>query len=168
MYSEWPFLPIIIVSYRTPDDVAKCLTSLDALRSETRRSVHICENGGAAAWDDLCAALVRSDGPCTTVNERSPALSHGFGRVAWLKLRKSGCVVMVGQASENLGYAGGINTWLLPLMQLPGWQACWFLNPDTQVESETLCALVAHAANRNLGLVGSRIMAASTDQGNRI
>jgi N-acetylglucosaminyl-diphospho-decaprenol L-rhamnosyltransferase len=163
MNGDWPSIPIIIVSYRTPDDVSTCLTSIETLQAEPAISVHICENGGAAAWDDLCESLLRPDGPCRRAEDISCFNEHAFNRVAYLRLRQSGRMVLVGDARKNLGYAGGINAWLLPLMPLPGWHACWILNPDTLVVSDTLAELAIQAVNRNLGMVGSRTMAAPMD-----
>jgi GT2 family glycosyltransferase len=154
-----PFTPVVIVSYRTPDDVAACLISLDALRTEHAISVYICENGGAAAWTDLCAALVRPDGACTPAEDLSLPFMHDFNRIARLRLRQSGRSVVVGCALENFGYAGGINAWLMPLMRYPGWHGCWILNPDTVVAPEALTALMVQAVNRDLGMVGSRLIA---------
>ena len=69
MNGDWPSTPIIIVSYRTPDDVVACLRSLDRLQADPEISVHICENGGAADWDDLCASLLQPDGPCASAED---------------------------------------------------------------------------------------------------
>ena len=86
-----------------------------------------------------------------------------FNRIACFRLRSSGQHVYVGEAPDNLGYTGGINQWLLPLLDVPDWSGCWVLNPDATVEVGALSALVAEAADRKLGIVGSRIMWASTD-----
>ena len=154
-----PFTPIVIVSYRTADDVAACLTSLDALQTEPTIIVYICENGGGAAWNDLCTTLVRPDGACTPAEDLSLPFRHDFNRIACLRLRQSGRSVLVGGAPENLGYSGGINAWLMPLMRYPGWHGCWILNPDTLVAPDALTALMVQAVNRNLGMVGSRLIA---------
>ena len=159
---KWPLTPVIIVSYRTADDVANCLTFLDALHAEPDISVHICENGGASAWDDLCAALLRPGGPCVSAEDVSRPFRRSFNRIACLRLRQSGRIVLVGEAPENLGYAGGMNAWLSPLTELLGWRGCWILNPDNLVAPDTLTALTVQASNRELGIVGSRIMATPT------
>ena len=161
MKEDPPFTPIVIVSYRTPDDVAACLASLDALQTEFGAiRVYICENGGVAAWSDLCETLVRPDSACALAEELSLSFRHDFSRISGLRLRKSGHPVLLGCASENFGYAGGINAWLMPLMAHPGWRGCWILNPDAQVAPEALTALVVHAVDRNLGMVGSRLVEA--------
>jgi N-acetylglucosaminyl-diphospho-decaprenol L-rhamnosyltransferase len=160
---DWPPTPVIIVSYRTADDVAGCLTSLDALPAEPDFSVHICENGGATAWNDLCTTLLRPGGPCMPAEDVSHPFRRYFDRIACLRLRRSGRMVLVGDAPENLGYAGGINAWLSPLTGLLDWRACWILNPDTLVAPDALIALTVQASNRELGIVGSRIMASPMD-----
>ena len=156
--SDWPLTPIIIVSYRTAEDVSNCLMSLETLPAEPDFSVHVCENGGAAAWNDLCSKLLRPDGPCVPAEDVSGPFQRYFKRIACLRLRRSGRLVLLGEAPENLGYAGGVNTWLSPLTKLRGWRGCWILNPDSLVDSATLSALVAQATQRGLGAVGSRMM----------
>jgi N-acetylglucosaminyl-diphospho-decaprenol L-rhamnosyltransferase len=163
MKSDRPFTPVIIVTYRNPDDVAACLSSLDALEADTELSLHICENGGAAAWDELYAKLLRPDGPCVLAEDVSTPFKLEFCRVASLRLKQSGRVALIADPSANLGYAGGINVWLRPLMGAPGWRGCWILNPDTVVAPDALTALTSQASNRNLGIVGSRIMVRATD-----
>jgi len=154
-----PYIPVIIVSYRTPGDVAACLDSLDRLDIASVVSMHICENGGAAAWDALHCALTTADGPCEAGEEIPAPLRQGFVRVAGLKLHRSGRSVFIGEAVENYGYAGGINAWLAPLMSASAWSGCWILNPDTLVEPGALAALEGMAHDRGLGVVGSRLMA---------
>ena len=163
MGEKTSFTPIIIVSYRTPDDLSACLGSLDTLRSRTDLSVYICENGGPAAWEDLCSALLQENGPCVFAKDIIVPVGHDFKRTACFKLRQSGRKVIVGEAPENLGYAGGINSWLRPLLADSNWAGCWILNPDTKVEPDALIELVEQARGRSLDMVGSRIMLALTD-----
>jgi N-acetylglucosaminyl-diphospho-decaprenol L-rhamnosyltransferase len=151
--------PIIIVSYRTPGDVAACLSSLDALAGAAAASVHICENGGAAAWDALHAVLLNAGGPCVSGEQCPSPIPQAFVRVAGLRLRRSGRLVFIAEARENFGYSGGINAWLAPLMRLSEWTGCWILNPDTLVAPSALSALEQCARDRDLGVVGSRLMA---------
>lgn len=162
MQGNWSAAPVIIVSYRTPGDVATCLTSLDAMEAEPAFSVHICENGGAAAFDELCAKLLQPEGPCIPARDECSSFAGSFNRIQCFRLRQSHRRVLVGEASANLGYAGGINTWLLPLLRHEGWEGLWILNPDTVAAPDALRELAAHAAARKLGMVGSRIMASPT------
>jgi len=59
---------------------------------------------------------------------------------------------------DNLGYAGGINAWLRPLMAVPGWKAAWILNPDTEPAPDAAAELEKYASARKKGLVGSRLV----------
>lgn len=163
MQNIWAATPVIIVSYRTPRDVAACLASLDAMEPEPESSVHICENGGAEAFDELCAALLQPEGPCAPTGDDGQAFEGSFNRVRCFRLTQSARRVLVGEASANLGYAGGINAWLLPLLRYEGWPGLWILNPDTVVAPDALRALAAHAGARKLGMVGGRIMASPTE-----
>ena len=51
--------------------------------------------------------------------------------------------VHVAEMSENLGYAGGINAWLRPLLSVDGWKAAWIINPDTEPRPDALTKLSA-------------------------
>ena len=163
MQRIWEATPVIIVSYRTPGDVAGCLTSLDTMEAEPAFSVHICENGGGQAFHELCDALLKSDGPCIADAGDAWSFAGPFNRTQCFRLRRGNARVLVGEAATNLGYAGGINTWLMPLLVHAGWQALWILNPDTGVTPGALSALAAHAKDRNLGMVGSRTMIAKAE-----
>jgi N-acetylglucosaminyl-diphospho-decaprenol L-rhamnosyltransferase len=157
------FTPVIIVSFRTPSDLAASLRSLDTLRSDSDLAIYICENGGSAAWRDLCSELLRPDSPCVPATDVDIPAGSNFSQIACFRLRQSGRRVLVGDAPENLGYAGGINSWLYPLMSDSQWNGCWILNPDTQVEAGALVELIDQAKRRNLDMVGSRIMLTPAD-----
>jgi N-acetylglucosaminyl-diphospho-decaprenol L-rhamnosyltransferase len=157
-------IAVIIVSYCTPRDVVDCLASLDNSPLWPDFEVYICENGGSAAWDELSAAISGPEGVCDPATLMLMPVTPRFSRIAGFRLRRSGRNVLVGEATGNFGYAGGINAWLVPLLEEPHWTACWILNPDTIVMPTTLAALVAHASERQLGMVGSRIMRAGTEQ----
>jgi N-acetylglucosaminyl-diphospho-decaprenol L-rhamnosyltransferase len=57
-------IPVIIVSYRNPNDVAECLSALSQLTADPAFDVFLCENGGSAAFDALISSLSEPDGPC--------------------------------------------------------------------------------------------------------
>ena len=78
-----------------------------------------------------------------------------------LRLNKSGALVIVGEAPENLGYAGGINAWMRPIVEQRSYSGLWILNPDTQPEPDALVELVVYAQTRHRGMVGSRIVSAT-------
>ena len=64
----------------------------------------------------------------------------------------------VAQMSQNLGYAGGVNAWLRPLLSAPEWEAAWVLNPDTMPTPDALAELAAYAGRHAKGMVGSCII----------
>jgi N-acetylglucosaminyl-diphospho-decaprenol L-rhamnosyltransferase len=154
-------IPIVIVGFRNPADIVQCLTSLAKARHDPVFTIYICENGGAQAWNNLTAALSGADGPCPGVPVVLPPPSTRFVRSCRLKLAKETGLaidVTIGEARDNLGYAGGINAWLAPLLKQPGWPGVWVLNPDTAPEPDALSALVDYAKKFDKGMVGSRIM----------
>ena len=79
-------------------------------------------------------------------------------RARRLSLSEGRTPVTIGQARDNLGFAGGTNAWMRPLLAEPGWTAVWILNPDTYPEPDALAELVDYATTRGKGMVGSRLM----------
>lgn len=152
-------LAVIIVSYGNADDVERCLKSL--ARSDLGHfEVFICENGGEAAYETLLAALVGSGQTLL----RTPGALDAFGKplkrlasVAKCRFQNRANVVRVGLATENLGYGGGVNAWLEPLLGVSGWEAVLVLNPDTEVDRRTLFELVAKSAE-GFGMVGGNLV----------
>ena len=59
--------------------------------------------------------------------------------------------VHVGEACENLGYAGGVNAYLEPLLAIAEWPGVWILNPDTEPEPDALRELVQYAVKHRPG-----------------
>lgn len=149
---------VIIVGFRNTADIVDCLHALAASQAEPAFDVFIAENGGPDAMDRLLDAL---DGLCHTEAEtgsdpsvaarnRQFQLIHADG--------KTGSRVRVAEMTENLGYAGAINAWLRPLLQQPGWDAVWILNPDTEPAPSALGELVDYAKRKCKGMVGSCII----------
>ena len=68
--------------------------------------VFICENGGAAAFDALEKALSEKGAPCEGDVESVGPPSNDFVRARRLRLAGGGVPVTIGQASDNLGFAG--------------------------------------------------------------
>ncbi len=150
-------IPIVIVGFRNPTDVNGCLRALAQAPSKPEYAVFICENGGRQAYEALVAALSRDDGPCLGAPIEWDAPGEPFTRGCRLKL--AGRIdVMIGEARENLGYAGGINACIGILLQQPGWPGLWVLNPDTEPTPDALAELVDYAERYDKGMVGSRIM----------
>jgi GT2 family glycosyltransferase len=150
-------VPIVIVGFGHSEDIVECLKAVATQRNCPKFAVFICENGGPAAFDALETALSEKGGPCEGVVETVEPASTGFLRASRLRLA-GGAPVTIGQASDNLGFAGGTNAWVRPLLAEPGWSAVWILNPDTFPEPDALAALVDYARKRRKGMVGSRLM----------
>jgi N-acetylglucosaminyl-diphospho-decaprenol L-rhamnosyltransferase len=159
--TERAVTPILIVAYRNSADIVACLTALRAARPTPAFEIFLCENGGSEAYRDLVAALTAENGPClaTGLQEEeleTPLLATRL--LLRLKGRADAPLVHVGEAKENLGYAGGVNAWLRPLMAVPGWPAAWILNPDTEPAPDALSELSVYAVKWGKGMVGSRLV----------
>jgi hypothetical protein len=151
-------VPIIIVGFGHSDDIVKCLKAVAIQRRCPKFEVFICENGGPAAYDALIETLTEKGAPCDGGVEPLDPASNEFVRACRLLLAGGAAGVTIGEARDNGGYAGGINAWVRPLLADPGWTAVWILNPDTWPEPDALAELVAYAAKRGKGMVGSRLM----------
>lgn len=119
---------VIIVAFRNPGDVARCLSALSGSTHSDFRVV-IVENGGPDAFATLQART-----PATLVEGQS---------------------VEVILASGNLGYGGGVN---VGLAAAPHADAVWVLNPDTEVEPEAMAACVERLNAGDCDAVGSPIL----------
>jgi N-acetylglucosaminyl-diphospho-decaprenol L-rhamnosyltransferase len=150
-------IPIVIVGFGHSEDIVKCLTAVNAQRRCPKFEVFLCENGGAAAFDALEEALSQKGGPCEGGAQSVEPTSNDFVRARRLRLA-GGAHVTIGQARDNLGFAGGTNAWVRPLLAQPSWTAVWILNPDTFPEPDALAELVDYAERRGKGMVGSRLM----------
>jgi N-acetylglucosaminyl-diphospho-decaprenol L-rhamnosyltransferase len=152
--------PVLIVAYRNPADIVSCLAALCHARSSPAFEIFVCENGGSEACKNLVSALTADDGPCDETGLEEDLVTPEIVHRTVLRLRGSadGRFVHIGDARENLGYAGGVNAWLRPLMAVPGWSAAWVLNPDTQPAPDALLELAAYAERWGRGMVGSRLV----------
>ena len=151
---------VIIVSYRNVSDVLGCVAAL-ARSTHRDMEVHICENGGTAAFNTLCAELASmstSDlGPqCIQIAATGKLIAET--RKSRLKEKETDIDLHLHHASGNLGYAGGINAVLTHIAADRQWGAVWILNPDTVPTPDALAALAARAAQGNYGVVGSRLV----------
>lgn len=146
----------IIVSYRSGDDIR---TLLDALALQTHRdlSVHVCENGGGQAYDDLLHALEAGG---YAIAEARPNLQKRVCRAATTRLT-SGASVSLYEATDNLGYAGGVNLCIDNLGER-GWSAIWIINPDTIPATDALAELLRHQREGDYGIVGGRLIYSGT------
>jgi N-acetylglucosaminyl-diphospho-decaprenol L-rhamnosyltransferase len=153
---------VIIVSYCNNADVTECLEAISDQAGGGELGVFVVENGGPAALDALAKALAAPGGPCIKAASSkladlaSPRGSHL--RCVELVTCRGDYPVAVAEAPENLGYGGGINSWLERLWPYPKWDGFWILNPDTVPEPMALAALKAACVVPNCGMAGSTIV----------
>ncbi|MCI4677043.1 glycosyltransferase family 2 protein [Rhodoblastus acidophilus] len=158
---------VLIVGYNNPNDIANCLAALARAAAVPRFDVYICENGGRAAYERLVRRLIEENlcRACAEAGDaRGEAPPSPFLAVQRLELGSRPATVTVGWAEANLGYAGGVNAWLRPLMGREGWKGVWILNPDAEPAPDALGALVARAEDGGKGMVGSTILEAGSEE----
>jgi N-acetylglucosaminyl-diphospho-decaprenol L-rhamnosyltransferase len=151
-------VPIVVVGFGNAADIVKCLTAVAEQRGSPRIGVFICENGGPAAFDALIEALSSPGGPCAGEAGSLDVDAPIFVKARRLRLKAADVPVFVGLARDNLGFPGGVNSWLRLLLLEPGWSGVWILNPDTWPAPDALAELVRYADKRGKGMVQSRIM----------
>jgi N-acetylglucosaminyl-diphospho-decaprenol L-rhamnosyltransferase len=151
-------VPIVIVGFKNADDIVKCLTAIGQQRGCPKIGVFICENGGAGPFEALIDGLSNSGGPCAGDPKSVDLDAPIFLRTVRLQLASANIPVFVGLARENLGFAGGVNSWIRLFLPSPGWDGVWILNPDTWPEPDALAELIAFSVERGKGMVQSRIM----------
>lgn len=155
-------IPVLIVTFRNAADVSACLHALSRMEPTESFAVFICENGGPDAFECLVASLTGPQGRCDPDSALPMLTSPRLSRVTRLRLRTSDpsrpISVHVGEASDNLGYAGGVNAYLEQLLKHPGWTGVWILNPDTEPSPDALNELVNYAVRHNRGMVGSLLV----------
>ena len=150
---------VIIVSYRTPDDVVECLGALDKMRSQDGFAVFIVENGGHEAWSSLARRVAGHLEECVTDRPDAGIPRRRHVNCREFILSASGARVVIAEADGNLGYGGGINSWLeQDEMRGGAWTGYWILNPDTAPEPEALAALTTACAESGKGMAGSVIV----------
>ena len=150
---------VIIVSYRTPDDVVECLGALDKMRSQDGFAVFIVENGGHEAWSSLARRVAGHLEECVTDRTDTGIPRRRHVNCREFILSASGARVVIAEADGNLGYGGGINSWLeQDEMRGGAWTGYWILNPDTAPEPEALAALTTACAESGKGMAGSVIV----------
>jgi N-acetylglucosaminyl-diphospho-decaprenol L-rhamnosyltransferase len=153
---------VLIVGFRNPEDICGCLKALSCATTEPSFDIFICENGGSESFHKLCLALADPQGPCTALSgDPGYSLISPSGRlvdIRCLALKGRTSRVWLGRATQNLGYAGGVNVWIDRLLSIPDWEGIWILNPDAKPEPGALDALVKRAIMGNKGMVGSTIV----------
>ena len=159
---------VIIVGYRNADDIVSCLTALRRVLPYPKFEVLIAENGGLEGFESLVSALTKSNSPCrrSDANVRMNLLERETHHVTFELCgndQRSAVYIQVYQMPNNLGYAGAINALVRPLNCCFGWNALWILNPDTEPTSSALFELTSQACSSAKGMIGSRIVSASSN-----
>jgi N-acetylglucosaminyl-diphospho-decaprenol L-rhamnosyltransferase len=150
---------IAIVSTNEVDNLINCLT---CLATSTHPSFHvmICENGGAEGFRRTTTTLGE-----TEIVKRLPTRPAGEAPLSWTspsaEFSFGAKRITVLHAPRNLGYAGGVNACIAATAKQP-WDAVWVLNPDTFPEPDALAALVHRQKEGDFGIVGSRLIYASS------
>ena len=128
------YVAIAIVAFANPADVLACL---DALGRQTHTSfeVVICENGDTVAHAHMARVLP--------------------------KALPGGQPVTLLHASDNPGYAGGINRCFAQCKSADAW---WVLNPDTVPEPGALAAMVARLARGDVAAVGALVLLSGNER----
>ncbi|MDE5452807.1 glycosyltransferase family 2 protein [Bradyrhizobium sp. CSA112] len=159
MAADRPKLAVIIVAFRNPEDVDRCLKSL--ARSDWQEfEVFVCENGGPRAFERLGATLVGRDRTLQRIEDEVDTLDKPGGRLAAVtkcRFQHRANVVRLGLAVDNLGYGGGVNTWLEQLLGRSGWEAVLVLNPDTEVDHSCLTEFMMKAG-LGFGMIGGTLV----------
>lgn len=130
---------LLIVSYGSGEEIAKCLGSLDASTVQPAR-ILIADN----LCDGNLSSQLRSP---SEVEGRSPSGVEG----PWSKS------IEIHEFADNPGYGGAINRLIA---ELPTQGIDWLLvvNPDVTFEATTLAELIAGAQQSGIGSVGPRIL----------
>jgi GT2 family glycosyltransferase len=143
---------IVIVGYRNADEIRGCLAALGRSTFEDF-GIHICENGGDAAYAALLAGLGEIvETPTPAAVSRRVTARHRTALVAGNRR------IVLHRAEGNLGYAGAINVCLAAIAEGGAYDFVWILNPDTVPEPEALSALAEHQQAGGYGIVGSRLV----------
>ena len=147
-----------IISYDCADHTISCLKSLRNSHLQPNVVV-VCENGGPAAFANLISAVETAIGaPVETI---AGEMCERVGAVARFSLARAGTPVLLLCATDNVGYAGGVNH-CVDALSGRCWDAILILNPDTQVDPSALANFVAYAADESYGVIGCRLLFSET------
>jgi len=139
---------VAIVSYGSSEDLSDCVSSLLS-QTTTINSIRICENAGRNEFIKTVSALeARVD------IEKHSAEGAFSGRAL------SGTEIIVYDAGENLGYAGGINHCLERMDS--DWSHLWIVNPDAVPEEGALSALLDRQKAADADVVGGVLVFSGT------
>ncbi len=157
-------IPIIVVSFRNPDDLLECLAGVAAMRADPAFDVYVCENGGPAAFETLCQRLDASTTLLAAADNPAPCDSSAFVQTRGWRFAARDSRLFIGLSPDNSGYGGGINTWLRPLLAAGDWPGVFVLNPDASPTPDALFHLKSYAESKGRGMVSGRIVWTDTPQ----
>jgi GT2 family glycosyltransferase len=155
---------VVIVVYNSTDVILDCVESLLRQAGHTFRIV-LVDN---ASPDDSVARL---EAWAAGALPYAPPANSPLGPVSPvvkpvdLETRDASTAgfltapVTILRSPRNLGYAGAVNLGLAPLVDDPGMELLWVLNPDCVVPAGTIEAyLAAQAAAGSFAIMGGRII----------
>ena len=142
---------VVIVGFRNAGEVRDCIAQLGQ-STHADFSVHVCENGGSAAFPPLVEAVAEVTGALARTPDGERMVDHRSGHLP------GGQAVELYDAGANLGYAGGINVCFAAIAAEGRYDAVWILNPDTEPHADAMEALRRHQEAGGYGIVGSRLV----------
>lgn len=141
----------VIVSYGNFEDISECISSLlDQIVKF--KSIYICENGGYENFLRIKKSIISSFD-----SEFDSDFEDRFSLMT-----SSGVEIIVYNAGENLGYAGGINYCLQRMDS--NWSHLWIINPDAAPEKDALSALLNRQKTVDADIVGGVLVFAGTEK----
>jgi GT2 family glycosyltransferase len=164
---DFPAVAIVVLNWNGASDTIACLESLAELDYEPF-GVIVCDNASSDNSIQLLQAwsVERLD----TINDARQAA----GKPAWRWRDLSGAtsrtplsdpsadggpgVVTLIQTGGNLGYAGGNNVGLRYALA-EGYDFCWIINNDTELDPRALGAMIERMReDPNIGICGSTLV----------
>lgn len=142
---------VAIVTYNTKDVIIDCLESLVSAANADGVTLDIAVVDNAS--QDGSAQFVRDWAAGRGTHPVSGDLPFDFVPVP---KPLSGHRLTVLESAFNTGFAGGVNQGVAYLMQTPGINRVWILNPDGIVPPGTPAALTAQPDG--FGLMGGRVL----------
>lgn len=148
---------VVAVSYCSAEDISGLI---DALIGQDCHdfSIHVCENGGAPAFERLVAEIAGRFGEVR--RDSRPSHQPQVEEIASARI-VDGIVVELLKGSANHGYAGGVNACIRAL-EGGAWSSVWVINPDARPASGALGALLVRQAEGDYGIVGGKLVFSET------
>jgi len=143
-------LGVIIVLYRSADVVGACLSSVIEASPAVSRIV-LVDN----ASPDESVSIAEATALGLGVNVRSDGADANLDE-------HQGLEVEILRAGANLGFAGGVNMGIELLLQDPGIDFFWVLNPDCELApgaaEQALATATEASAGAGFALLGTRVI----------